>query len=279
MDYSARMQSRLPARLVDSPALSPVAGGVMGQFASQLQSADTAILALGSAVRDIDRTYPHDRILVNTTVTPSTGQAVVDTETGATATISAVVQKDAGGGGGAQWELTLSGVVGAMRQGDPLTLGGFAATADSDLYPVDNAWLAGCARIVGERRATTDPDALARHRVLARAAANSSWGRISDLLGVAGHMFPSGVYLDDGGEFSNRDSPWGAPPCHSGQVRVEGTDAMSEQTYLAMAKILRSAAPAGVRVLIGALRTTHHNVFRFGTSHFGDGSVLMSLEA
>jgi len=281
MDYSAKMQSRLPARLVDSPALSPVAGGVMGQFAAQLQAADSAILALGEAVRDLDRTYTHDHILLRSSVTPAVGDLVSDLETLATGHVGAAVQTDPGGGSiSPQWELTLTDITGPMRLGDPISVGaGGAHVSDSDLYPADNVWLAGCARIVGERRSTTDPDVLARRRVLARAAANSSWGRISDLLGVASNMFPSGVYLDDGGESSDATSPWSSPPCHSGQVRVEGTDGMSEQTYQAMARILRSAAPAGVRVLIGAIRTTHHSVFRFGTSSFGDGSVLYSMEA
>jgi len=280
MDYSARIQSRLPARLVDSAALSPVAGAVMGEFAGQLQTVDSAILALGAAVRNVDMTYTHDRILVRLLGTPTIGVGVLDLETSAAGTLTAAVQVDTGGGGlNPQWELTVSGVTGPMRAGDPISVAGLSdSVTDSDMYPANNAWLDGCARLVGERRGTTDTDVLARRRVLARAAANSSWGRLSDLYGVGIHMFPSVVYIDDGGETSDAVSPWSSPPCHSGQVRVEGVDSMSEQTYQAMAKILRSAAPAGVKVFIGALRTTHAGVFRFGTSSFGDGSVLYSME-
>jgi hypothetical protein len=271
MGLRDRIQGRLPARLCEAPAFAPAAGALPAAVATELQEALDASAALSAALRDVDATLIHDTLLVRSSQ-PSpdalpNGTILVNRRSGVTGVVVSSALDDTTTSPPV-WRYTVTGMA-DTRLGDVLGALGYYeyGLILTDIYPGASAYLAGLARIVGERRGPTDPDALTRARVLARAAANSSWGRIADLLTAGQWLFDGPVYLDDGGEEQSAVSPWGTGVAGNGTVLLESLAlaGISELHYGALLRIVRTARPAGVRLLVGALLGRSTSPFTFAT--------------
>lgn len=280
--YAARWQARLPAKLADAPAFSPQTGALPAAFAAELDAADAALVALSGVLRTLYTGFAEDTCILESASEPPTGAAVADG--GCTFTITAVAREHVAAP--STWRLTCTDIVAAaglfLREGEEVRVGGVSiGTAITPHFAAGgNPYLAGVARLVGWTRTATENNTQALGRVEAAIARNTAWGRLEDLLTIARSLLGSTATLDDGGETRTPStSVWGTGRVGNGAVLVEATSTagVSDTDFRVLSQMLRASAPAGVRVLVGALRTEVSPVFRFGSSSFGDGSVLYSL--